>query len=569
MRGLVLGLGGSNHDFSAAIAENGRLLVAIEDERLQRIKRGRTEWHARPAHDATEYCLEANAMTLGDIDAVFSCDDLEMPHDDWLDWERVTLVNHHTCHAAAAFYTSPFEAAALLVIDGHGSPLAETDTSYEVETISIGVATEAAFELAPSEVGLQRRTSSSWRYVTQNSIGWFYKIVTDALGFGSTGQGKAMGLAAFGNDRFVKDMQSFVEFGSGRFTFDPYAGFWDWLVETLAGASNPAQTRADLAFAAQEIFTDAVVRAADEAYRRHPQKALCFGGGCALNTLANSRILAETPFEELWVFPAAGDGGLAVGAALYGTHQRLELPRPSREAGAAGRSVYLGRSYGDDEIEAAIAERPVLAARPADLVGSIVDAIVDGETVGLFNGGAEMGPRALGHRSLIALPRDVAMRDHINLNVKHRESFRPLAPAVPIEHVDEYFTGVAESPFMLLVGEVRPEARRQLAAVTHVDGTARLQTVRREDNPFLHDLLLAVGERTGVPVLLNTSLNGPGEPIVETPQDALRLFIERPIDLLVLQRSLVRKYTPWVDHSALAKAHPPRPSSSGIDASTA
>jgi carbamoyltransferase len=221
---LVLGLGGSNHDFAAAIACDGEIVVAIEDERVQRVKGGRTGWDAKPAFDATMYCLEAAGVRLDDLDAIYCCDDLERPAD-WLDWAKVRMVNHHVCHAAAAFYTGPYEAATLLVIDGHGSALRERPDGYEVETISTGSADAGSFTLEPLQTGVQKKTSSSWRYVTEHSIGWWYEIVTMALGFGDTGQGKTMGLAAFGGPTYLSAMREFVEIGAdGSFRFDPYAG---------------------------------------------------------------------------------------------------------------------------------------------------------------------------------------------------------------------------------------------------------------------------------------------------------------------------------------------------------
>lgn len=550
--GRVLGLGGSNHDFSAAIVENGEIRVAIEEERVQRVKQARTHWHATPGRDAAGYCLEATGLRLNDLDGIFCCDDLERPSD-WIGWSRVQLVNHHTCHAAAAYFTSPFDEASLLVVDGHGSSVRETADGYEVETISIGRAEGTSLEIRPLQTGVQKKTSSSWRYITRNSPGWFYEIVSMAIGFGDTGQGKTMGLAAYGTPALRDELAEFVELGPhGQFLFDPYDGIADWLTEKLATCGNGMQTRADIAYATQEIFVDAIVAAAHEAYREFPGRVLCFGGGCALNTLANSRLLAEAPFEELFVFPAAGDSGLSVGAAFFGAHVVLGQPRRALSPGWRGRAVYTGRHYRDEEIDAVLAKASVAASRPADLVRETAKALAGGEMVGVWRGRSEIGPRALGNRSLLALPLAARMRDHINLNIKERESFRPLAPVVPLEHVDAYFEGVSESPYMLLVATVRDDVRDRLAAVTHVDGTARVQTVRREDNPFLHRLLELVGELTGDPVLLNTSLNLRGEPIVETPGDALQLFLQRPLDVLVLEDRLVRKYSPWARRSSLS-----------------
>jgi carbamoyltransferase len=541
----VLGVGGSDHDFSAALVRDGRVEVAVEDERVQRIKHGDTSWSAQPAADATAYCLRAGGVELDEVSGVFCCDDLDRPTP-WLDWSRVTFVNHHTAHAAASFFTSPYETAALLVVDGHGSSISGSDPTDEVETISIGYAEGASLSLSPLQKGVRKRSLSDWRYAAHDSIGWFYEVLTMALGFGPRGQGKAMGLAAYGTPALLDQMSAFVEIpADGRFRFDPYGGISEWLDEKLKGRPDAMQLRADIAYAGQEILVRAVVAAAKEAHRWAPSRVLGFGGGCALNTLANSRIIEETPFERLAIFPATGDNGLSVGAALYGAHVVLGQPRNPPGRGWRGRAAYTGRKYSDDDVVEAVADAGVVARPAADVPGETARALINGELVGVCRGRSEIGPRALGNRSLLALPFDARVRDHINLEVKERESYRPLAPVVPIEHVTTYFEGIEESPHMLLVARVRSGVQDRLAAVTHVDGTARVQTVRSEDNPFLHRLLELVGSETGVPVLLNTSLNFPGQPIVETPADALELFMRRPIDLLVLEDRLVRKYTPW------------------------
>lgn len=556
MGGAVLGLGGSTHDFSAAIVSDGTISVAIEDERVQRVKRGRSEWHSRPARDATAYCLEAVGVELAELDGIFCCGNLERPAD-WMDWSRVTFVDHHAAHAAASFFTSPHERSTLLVVDGHGGPVGETDGDWDLQTISIGWAEGTEMTVVPHQTGKRRKTSSGWHYVMRNSIGWFYRIVTLSLGFGHAELGKTMGLAAYGTPRYVDQLAQFVDIpDDGRFRFDPYEGIWDWLTEMLAGARNPARVRADIAYAVQEIFVEAVIAAALAAYRQAPSDVLSFGGGCALNTTGNARILEATPFKSLAIFPAAGDNGLSVGAALYGAHVLGGQPRRPASAGWRGRMVYLGREYADEDVDAALEGAPVLDSRPEYLEREVAQTLAGGACVAVCRGRSEIGPRALGNRSLLALPGPAKVRDHINLNVKGRESFRPLAPVVPIEHLDTYFEGLEESPHMLLVADVREEFRERLGAVTHVDGSARVQTVRAEDNPFLHRLLEIVGELTGVPVLLNTSLNLPGKPIVETPGDALELFVERPIDALVLGKHLVRKYSPWVPKAQLANPCP-------------
>ena len=360
----VLGIGGSNHDFSAAIVEDGELVVAIEDERVQRIRHGRHDWASRPASASVQYCLDSLSLRLDDIDLIVANDDLERPHT-WLDWPSVTFLNHHTAHASASFLTSPARESTLLVVDGHGSALRETAADYIVETISIGWADPSAVSVQPLQVGSQRRTSSSWRYVGGNSIGAFYEIVTDAIGFGDEGQGKTMGLAGYGRDSLEARLREFVVIGEdGTFLFDPYDGIWDWLVTVIGRANNRFQVRADLAYAVQQVFGDAVIAAARAAYARHPSPVLSFGGGCSLNTIVNSRILGETDFEALYVFPGGGDQGLAVGCALYGYHWMLGQPRSESRPGWRGRCVYLGRTYCPREIEDAISSRPVSASLP-------------------------------------------------------------------------------------------------------------------------------------------------------------------------------------------------------------
>jgi carbamoyltransferase len=256
------------------------------------------------------------------------------------------------------------------------------------------------------------------------------------------------------------------------------------------------------------------------------------------------------------VFPASGDNGLSIGAAFYGTHVVIGKPRVEPTKGWRGLAVYTGRRYSAQQVEAVLNDGPVAASRPVDLEQEVARALVDGETVAVCRGRSEIGPRALGNRSLLALPNSARLRDHINVNLKERESFRPLAPVVPIEYVGDYFEGLDESPYMLLVAYVRKGIRNRIPAVTHVDGTARVQTVRKEDNPFLHRLLEEVGDRTGIPVLLNTSLNLRGMPIVETPADALEVFLQRPIDVLVLGDQIARKYSPWAPLASLPASGP-------------
>jgi carbamoyltransferase len=267
---------------------------------------------------------------------------------------------------------------------------------------------------------------------------------------------------------------------------------------------------------------------------------LCLAGGVALNCVANGRIVEETPFRRVFIQPAAGDDGIALGAAWWGRLAVRAGRRPS-----AQRHSFFGRTADERAIDAAIASplRVVSASARTvpDVAAAAADLLAAGKVIGWVQGGSEFGPRALGHRSILADPRDASMRDHVNARVKKRQGFRPFAPAVPVEHAEEFFEGTAESPFMLLAKRVKPAAKGRIPAVVHVDGTARVQTVRREDDPLFHALLLAFGARTGVPVLLNTSFNLRGEPIVESPGDAVECFLRSRLDALVLHDRVLEK----------------------------
>ena len=528
---LVMGIGGSNHDHSAAIVRDGKLLVAVEDERVVKKKKGDSHWASRPCLAAAEYCLAAIQAKFEDIDFFFLNDDIDTAFPFWEDY-RHRLVQHHLAHAASAFYMSPFEEAALLVIDGKGSRLGAPDGEFETASIGIGRRNQCSIENLQS--GYQRISSTQWRYVAENSLGWFYRTVTDAIGFGMSGEGKTMGLASYGQTRFVKPLKEFYSFDNkGRFFFDPYSGIWDYLGETLHSARNTFQIRADLAASVQHILEEGVLRAAKAAKVKFREPRLCYAGGVALNGVANHRLRLESGFEEVFLWPPCGDNGLSVGAALYGYYSLLDNQREWGQNETTSMTAFCGREYSEQDLKNALASFPVAVRLGENIPEQIVELLLAREPIAIFRGGSEIGPRALGHRSIFHDPTDPKGRDRLN-RIKRRESFRPFAPIVLEEDAGIYFDLVEPSPFMLDIAPVRQKFRSVLAAVTHIDGTARLQTVPKTGDALLVKILTAMRDRGSPPVILNTSFNLSGKPIVETPRDALEAFMKLDLNTLLL-----------------------------------
>jgi carbamoyltransferase len=588
----VLGISAFYHDSAAALVQDGRLVAAAQEERFTRVKHD----DAFPVN-AIRYCLRAGGVAPDGVDAVvyydkplttfvrllrtylrvgpagFASFQQSMPL--WLrkklwipyliergllelGYERpksLLFTEHHESHAASAFFPSPFESAAVLTFDGVG----------EWATSSIGV-------------GEGNRVTLERQLFFPNSIGLLYSAFTYHCGFRvNSGEYKLMGLAPYGEpryaDRILDELVDLREDGSFRMNMR-YFGFLSGLKMTnarfdrlfdgpaRAPESEITKREIDLASSIQEVTEEIVLRIARHAASLTGQRDACLAGGVALNCVANGRLQREGPFERIWIQPASGDAGGAIGAALHGWHQITDHPRvvSSEIDGMSG--AYLGPDFPDPEIEAyldandyphtTIEEQPERAARIAEL-------IADGKVVGLFTGRMEFGPRALGHRSIIGDPRSPSMQSVMNLKIKYRESFRPFAPAVLAERAEEFFDIGVESPYMMLVAPIQEELRASnghqsgdlrewvneirssIPAVTHVDYSARLQTVNREQSPEFHAILTAFEALTGCPVLINTSFNVRGEPIVCTPEDAYRCFMRTEMDALVLGSHILDK----------------------------
>ncbi len=452
---------------------------------------------------------------------------------------RFRVVPHHLCHAASAFYPSPYEEALVLTLDAQG---------------------EAASSLLC--VGRGNELEAKKEIFAPNSMGYLYSCVTHYLGFGVGDEYKVMGLAPYGDPaRFRAFFDGFVRGAEdGTFAVDPNLLLWlivrdaicpegrmypRAMTEALGAprrSDEPIEQRhADVAAALQETLERAVLRMLERARLETGLRDLCLAGGVALNCTLNGKIARSGLFDRVWVQPASHDAGTALGAALYGYHALLGAERQP----TARAPVFLGPEFGAAGVSRAILEHApeVRCQKPAELYETVARALAEGRIVGWFQGRGEWGPRALGNRSILADPRRATMKELVNGAVKMREAFRPFAPAVLREHADAWFDmrGVRESPYMLFAVPVHPAVRGRIPAVTHVDGSARVQTVRQEDNPRFYALLRAFHEITGVPVLLNTSFNVNGEPIVGSPEDAIRCFLETKIDVLVMGDTVIEK----------------------------
>ena len=547
---IILGIGGSDHDVHACVVRDGKVEVAIEEERISRKKYGLggnlMEGLGR------NYVMERTGLHLDQFDHVVV--DAILPKTAWLGVrKRARLVDHHLCHAAAAWFTADFESAAILVVDNAGGLLQRDGQSFLQATTwyqargrdirRLGQVGSTHWKEGPalSATPYQRGDGN-------HSLGHFYKKVTGALGFrfphDADGfffpeDGITMGLAAFAEpchvDRLWEVAQLLPE---GQFRLWLNDGHLDAiLAELLAPGPDDFEVRAAVAASAQEVLHRVLCHVVDHVMASTGETRLCMAGGVAMNSVANAEILRRTAVRQIHIPPVPGDNGTGIGAALWMATRDPDAPVPAY-------TVYSGGCYSNDDIDTALRtlDPELFAIRRLDedaLIEQTAQLLARDKVIAWFAGGSENGRRALGNRSLLAAPHSAAMRDHINNDVKHRQWFRPFAPVVPEQDASTYFELTQPSPYMQIVFAVRPQWRAELAAVTHVDGTARVQTVNAGQNPRLVKLLRTYQRMAGIPVLLNTSFNGRGEPIVETPQQAVDCLAKMPLDGMVLENRLV------------------------------
>jgi carbamoyltransferase len=584
----ILGISAHYHDSAACLLRDGEIVAAAQEERFTRRKHD-----ARFPSSAIEFCLRRARIEMQDVDFVAYYEKpltkFERLLETYIDyapvgirsfikampvwlkeklWTReeirkslnfegqILFAEHHESHAASAFFPSPFERAAVLTIDGVG----------EWTTSSIGAG-------AGNELNLL----SELRF--PHSLGLLYSAFTYYTGFKvNSGEYKVMGLAPYGEPRYVRkildELVDLREDGSLRLNMK-YFNFAQGLTMTsrrfdeLFGGkprspeAELTQREMDLARSVQEVTELAMLRMARHVHALTGEKNLCLAGGVALNCVGNGRILRETEFEKIWIQPAAGDAGGALGAALSVWHQYLGNERIVIENQDAMQGAYLGPDFSAEEIERDLNTAGAIYKRlpRTELIERVAELLAAGNVVGWFQGRMEFGPRALGARSILGDARSPQMQSQMNLKIKFRESFRPFAPAVARENVAEYFDLETDSPYMLLVAPVKESLRTEIGdddknlrgfeklktprssipAVTHVDYTARIQTVAPETNRMFYDLLQRFGALTGHPVLINTSFNVRGEPIVCTPAEAFACFARTEMDYLVVEDFLLDK----------------------------
>jgi carbamoyltransferase len=589
----ILGISCYFHDAAAALLRDGTLVAAAEEERFTRKKHD----YEFPEH-AIDFCLKTGKIRAADLDYVAffekpflkferlllsSLQTFPRSHrvfrEAMITWfadklwikqliqrkldvspSKILFSEHHLSHAASAFLCSPFQDAAILTIDGVG----------EWTTASFGVGRGTEVTLA-KEIRFP------------HSLGLLYSAFTAFLGFEvNEGEYKVMGMAPFGTPRYIDKVLKLIRInGDGSFELDmdyfsfhwsPEKTFSKEFVELFGPPRDPKahfftassgypsyfgerqtnhdllergnQHYADIAASIQAVTEEVLLAMARHVFKETRLPRLCMAGGVALNSVANGRILRETPFEDIYIQPAAGDGGGAIGAALYAYHVLLGKPRTF-----VMEHAFWGEEHGSTEIERFLKEHGIRYHRFDDeekLISRVVDRLQEGMVVGWIQGRFEWGPRALGHRSIIADPRRADMKDLVNVKIKFREPFRPFAPSVLTEKTENYFAlpqAMKRYParFMLYVVDVREDKRNTIPAVTHVDGTGRLQTVQRETNPRYYRLIEMFEQATGVPVVLNTSFNLKGEPIVNTPQEGFNTFTRSGMDILVLGDYLIEK----------------------------
>ena len=543
----VMGLSGPGHDLCFCVVEDGKIICAIEEERLSREKHGLGVKSKMGM--GKEYCLDLVSCKEENLSLIVTN---ELTHHTFLKMKfsrDVKIINHHIAHAASAYYVSGFGKSAILVIDSSGSKYSPD----EFETISIGYADNGKIHITEKIVGKKWNMKHFAPQIKQkcdcytNSLGSLYSMMTLLCGFSEFDEGKLMGLSSYGVDKYVSYLKKFVTHSSPmnlKINFNHYE-FFIWYNDLLKNKNEKELflVKANLACAAQIILEDCVITIANYLYQQTKCTNLCFSGGVALNSVLNGKLTSQTPFKNLFIQPAAGDSGTAIGAALYGYYELLKNTYNCQHIIA---NAYLGRVYSHKEIAKAVEKVSVQCEcyeySYDEMIDKTAKIISEGKVVAWYQGSSEIGPRALGNRSILADPRRIDMKEILNSRVKFREMFRPFAPSVLKEYAPDYFEMIQkESPYMLLVYNVRKNKQNIVPAVTHVDGTARVQTVTADDNKCYYDLIQSFYEKTNVPIVLNTSFNIKGMPIVETPEDAVDCFLGTNIDCLVIQNYIILK----------------------------
>ena len=563
-----LGISCYYHDSAAAILKDGHVVAAVEEERFSRKK-----FDDGFPNMAIDWCLQEAGIKPEQIDSVAFYDKPVLKFDRLLDnyitvaprglysfldtipkwlhkrlWIKddikkhlkgfkgeIIFPEHHMSHAAYAFYTSPFKESAVLSIDGVG----------EWTTTSFGTAQDNSIKLTDD---------IRWPH----SVGLFYSAFTYFLGFKvNEGEYKLMGLSSYGKPKYydliLKELIDVKDDGSIHLNMKYFAFTYDKVMTNdkfseLFGVSprkkneKTEQIHFDIGASAQKVLEDVVLKMANHIHKKTQMKNLCFGGGVALNGVANYNLIKNGPFENIHIPPSPGDGGSAVGCAqyLYYIHKKNKRT-VEQDSERIKNNVYVGPSFSNDVIKSFLEENNVdyEYLQREQLLQNTAKLISDGSIVGWYQGKMEWGPRALGNRSILADPRDAKMKDILNEKIKHRESFRPFAPSILEEYVFEYFDIDITSPYMLLVAPVKkPE---KIPAVTHVDGTGRLQTVSKQSNPLYYDLINEFYKITNIPVIINTSMNVMGEPIVNTPEQAYNMIKKTDMDYIVMGNHLVSK----------------------------
>ncbi|MDD5173289.1 MAG: carbamoyltransferase [Candidatus Omnitrophica bacterium] len=582
----ILGISSFYHDSAACIVSDGEIVAAAQEERFTRKKHD-----AGFPVNAINYCLKEAGIGAKDLDFIAFYDKPFIKFERiletsisyapagisqfiqaipvWLKQKlwiteiirkdpgfngKILFTEHHEAHAASAFYPSPFQEAAFLTVDGVG----------EWETASFGVGKDNGLDIR--------------QYLRfPNSLGLLYSAFTYYTGFRvNSGEYKLMGLAPYGRpiykDIILNELIDLKDDGSFKMNMK-YFGFCDSLRMTnsrfnrLFGfplrkpETKITQNYMDMAASIQEVTEEIMLKMALHIHKVTGQDKLCLAGGVALNCVGNGRILREGPFKDIWIQPAGGDAGGALGAALLIWHKYLGNKRNADGVNDSQRASLLGPSYSDDYIEAFLKKESIPYRRLSysDIVNEVSDLIMGGKVIGWFQGRIEFGPRALGSRSIIGDARNPDMQSKMNLKIKYRESFRPFAPTVLKEKAPEWFELDRESPYMLLVAPVKDDkrsgvsdgdsigfeklkrARSLIPAVTHVDYSARIQTVKKSDNPLYYDMIRSFSDKTGCPVIINTSFNVRGEPLVLRPEDAYRCFMRTEMDYLMLGSFLLDK----------------------------